>query len=362
MPPLSPRDGYYEWEGYGEGRTEIFTLGENEAKAVGDILLGPWCDICDVPRIASAPVLDGDLSEWSSFPSSRLDRERAATIGGAPPEHGDLSGTLQWAWDAAGLYLAVHVTDDALVHDSADLAQDDVFELAIDGDGDNAGGGPGDHLYRVTHDGRQSDYGATSYALTVATRTLPAGWDIEIFIPAGQLKPGALMPGRPIHFNWALGDDDDGGAGDTRLIASGTRLDPPERAWPWATLGAGTYDFVGLVESGHWEWAAGGTLNDVFFVDNTYGWAVGPDVWRTTDGGSTWRRVGVLTGQAVQRVIFADRLRGWAQDTGGGIFRSEDGGETWVRPTRNTADQPTLTAAGRDDVWAAGSYCYASPG
>ena len=255
--------------------------------------------ICAVPRVTSPPALDGDLSEWSGFTVDALDRDSASTIHGPPPERADLMGTLQWAWNGAGLYLAVHVRDDALVHDSPDLAQDDVFELAIDGDGDNAGGGPADHLYRITHDGRQSDRGATIDALRVATRTVPTGWNLEIFIPADHLNlsPDGLESGRPIRFNWAVGDDDDGGGSDARLIAFGTQLDPPEGAWPTATLRQETRTFAGLVESGRWEWAGGGGFNDVFFLDDAYGWAVGPGVWRTTDGGSTWRRVGFWPGR-----------------------------------------------------------------
>ena len=232
------------------------------------------CVICAVPRAATAPALDGDLSEWDGFPIDVLARENATTIIGPPPEHSDAFATLQWAWDPTGLYLAVHVRDDLLVYDSADPAEDDVFELAIDGNNDNAGGGPGDHLYRITQDGRQSDAGVAIHALTVAARTVPTGWNLEIFIPSGQLNLGGLegeWPGRQFRFNWALGDDDTGGNSDNRLIAFGTRLDPPEPAWPTATLSIETWNvrhFDGLVEAGRWELFGRGVLNDVFFVDS----------------------------------------------------------------------------------------------
>ena len=138
-------------------------------------------------------------------------------------------GTLQWAWNDAGLYLAVHVRDDALVHDSTDLAEDDVFELAIDGDGDNAGGGPADHLYRITHDGRQSDYGAIIDALTVATRTAPTGWNLEVFIPAGHLNLGEpLEPAARSVSTGPWATTMTAAAAMRRLIVFGTRLDPPE--------------------------------------------------------------------------------------------------------------------------------------
>ncbi len=276
-------------------------------------------------------MLDGDLGEWRNFATATLDRDTATTIQGAPPERADLSGTLRWAWDAAGLYLALHVTDDALVHDSADLAQDDVFELAIDGDGDNASGGPSDHLYRITQDGRQSDHGVATQALRVAARTVAGGWDLEIVIPAGQFAPGGLAPGRPIHFNWALGDDDNGGVGDARLIAYGTRLDPPETAWRWATLSAGVRDFVGLFDPGRWEAVTPlPAASTPWYWDPLTGWrGDGAAILRTTDGGATWRTAN--TGlPAIDGFQFVDARVGWTWHNASlALAHTTDGGATW---------------------------------
>ncbi len=326
---------------------------------LGDIPLGRPCgELFNVRRATLPPALDGDLTEWSGFPVDALDRERAATIHGTPPEHSDLLGTLQWAWHEAGLYLAVHVRDDVLVHDSSDPARDDVFELVIDGNGDLASGGPGDHLYRITHDGRQSDYGVTIHALTVLTRTVPTGWDLEVLIPTGHLNLGALAPGRELRINWVLGDDDNGGNSDNRLLAFGTRLDPPEAIWPVATLGSEDREFVGLVEAGRWEWRSGGAFNDVFFVDDQYGWAVGPGVWRTTDGGAHWRRIPVLAGTTLRRVIFTDRNRGWALGHDNRVLLTEDGGETWTVTlwVPKAGSPPLLEYQAPDDLWTVGYY------
>ncbi len=114
-----------------------------------------------------------------------------------------------------------------------------------------------------------------------------------------------------------------------------------------------------LTESGRWEWAGGGVLNDIFFVDATYGWAVGPGVWRTTDAGATWRRIGLPAGTTLQRVIFANRSRGWVRGADGSIYRTDDGGETWTLKGIFPADSPTLAAVGANDVWASHSvYVY----
>ena len=219
-------------DGYGTAGSAPFVIGEGQDKDVGDIPLGRGCPICGVARAAPLPALDGNLSEWDGLGMDILDRDSAATVYGPPPEHADALATLQWAWDPSGLYLAVHVRDDVLIHDSTDPAKDDVFELAVDGGGSS-------HLYRITHDGRQSDRGTTIQNLTVFARTVPTGYDLEIFIPAWHLNIGALQPGRVFRFNWGIGDDDTGGNADVRLIAYGTRLDAFEPAWPIVDAGGG---------------------------------------------------------------------------------------------------------------------------
>ncbi len=71
-------------------------------------------------------------------------------------------------------------------------------------------------------------------------------------------------------------------------------------------------------------------LNDVFFVDSAYGWAAGTGVWRTTNGGTTWRRIPILDGTTLRRIVFADRNRGWVLGHDNRILRTPDGGETWL--------------------------------
>ena len=340
-------------EGYGTAGSAPFIIGESQNKDVGDIPLGRPCAICSATRAAALPALDGNLSEWDGFPMDILDRDSAATIYGPPPEHADALATLQWAWDPSGLYLAVHVRDDALIHDSTDPAQDDVFELAIEGGGAS-------HLYRIAQDGRQSDRGTPIQNLTVFARTAPVGYDLEIFIPASHLSIGALQPGREFRFTWGIGDDDNGGGSDTRLIAYGTRLDAFEPTWPVVTLGEGAALFTGLAEAGRWELFGRGVLNDIFFVDSAYGWAAGTGIWRTTDGGTTWRRVPILAGTTLLRIVFADRNRGWALGHDNRVLRTTDGGETWGAARNGSSVDyppllPLLEYQPSDDLWTVGN-------
>ncbi len=71
---------------------------------------------------------------------------------------------------------------------------------------------------------------------------------------------------------------------------------------------------------------------DVFFVDDEYGWAVngGGGVHRTTDGGDTWTHTDTLPGYA-RSTGFADRDKGWVGllITSNILFETTDGGLTF---------------------------------
>ena len=113
-----------------------------------------------------------------------------------------------------------------------------------------------------------------------------------------------------------------------------------------------------LTEAGRWELFGRGVLNDVFFVDGTYGWAAGTGVWKTTDGGATWRRIPLLAGTTLRRIVFADRNRGWALGHDNRVLRTEDGGETWQPALGgdNLDGPPVLEFQAPDDLWSGGNH------
>jgi hypothetical protein len=64
----------------------------------------------------------------------------------------------------------------------------------------------------------------------------------------------------------------------------------------------------------------------------------GGEVWKTTDGGATWRQIGPTNdrsvyGNSVEGFAFKDSLNGWLVADGqyGGCFRTTDCGETWSK-------------------------------
>ena len=144
--------------------------------------------------------------------------------------------------------------------------------------------------------------------------------------------------------------------GGLATAAPGAAPEEPTKGAAASVAGANATFADPLTEAGRWEWTGGGAFSDIFFVDSTYGWAVGPGVWRTTDGGITWRHLGPVGGTTLQRVVFANRLRGWVRDSDGRIYRTDDGGETWALKGYFPADMPALAAVGTDDVWTSNVY------
>jgi photosystem II stability/assembly factor-like uncharacterized protein len=80
-------------------------------------------------------------------------------------------------------------------------------------------------------------------------------------------------------------------------------------------------------------------LNDVFFINENIGWAVGDDVdsapygesnvLKTTDGGATWEAHGTGSLRRIEAVHFIDESTGYCVAWASQVFKSTDGGESW---------------------------------
>ncbi len=58
-------------------------------------------------------------------------------------------------------------------------------------------------------------------------------------------------------------------------------------------------------------------------------------IFRTTDGGTTWKRQNSGTTKTLYTVNFADSLNGWAASDSGFIIHTGNGGYSWVNPPEN---------------------------
>ena len=85
---------------------------------------------------------------------------------------------------------------------------------------------------------------------------------------------------------------------------------------------------------GRWERRKSGVktgLNDIAFSSPNVGWAVGQagTILRTTDGGTTWRKVPSPTAEDLERVRAKSDHTATIVTRGGQTFTTIDEGETW---------------------------------
>jgi len=73
-------------------------------------------------------------------------------------------------------------------------------------------------------------------------------------------------------------------------------------------------------------------LYTVEFVDTLHGWCAGRDtIYRTTDGGFTWKgSPGPFNPNRISDISFSDRQHGWVVGSDGLIWRSTNGGVLWI--------------------------------
>lgn len=95
----------------------------------------------------------------------------------------------------------------------------------------------------------------------------------------------------------------------------------------------------------HWETLA---LQEeplsLFFANEDMGWMVTVRhpwenrIWRTTDGGLSWRRLAEVPPQVI-RVYFPDTKHGWAVGCRRTVLETHDAGQTW-KPAAGTSPNP----------------------
>jgi len=81
----------------------------------------------------------------------------------------------------------------------------------------------------------------------------------------------------------------------------------------------------------------------------------GAGVFKSTDGGSTWRGSGLTTVGAFSRIVVHPRnsslVLAGATKNNGGLYRSDDGGATWSRTYPDMVSDITVNPGNENEIW-----------
>ena len=113
----------------------------------------------------------------------------------------------------------------------------------------------------------------------------------------------------------------------------------------YSTLGGGTW--IGAAMNGV---LSAINLFDLYFVDNSNGWAVGDNglILNTSDGGANWSEQhsgdnpNIVTDVNLSAVHFFDADSGWTVGALGKILFTDDGGASWALQTSGVSDKNFL--------------------
>ncbi len=117
-------------------------------------------------------------------------------------------------------------------------------------------------------------------------------------------------------------------SGDTWIVVGGNNLRPSNQGVVLRTTdGGGSWDTV--------MYSPSRVVTAVSFPNASIGYAAGDSIYRTTNGGATWKGVSPIP-VSVQGMSFKDPAVGTLIGSGGKIYRTRDNGGTWVLQQSNT--------------------------
>lgn len=181
--------------------------------------------------LTAAPVVDADLSEWSGFQHYPLDNQNAsAPTPDRRPQPDDLSAWSSVVWTSDSLYVAVNVTDDAVVRTHRNWLLDDMAQFTLDID--NSGGPSlGDVYLTISPDGLITNGGLLPLGYDSKALKTATGWQAEASIPLREFGADFLSNAE-VGFTWGV-QDNDSQAVDGHLVWAG-----PDFAEPTPQQGA----------------------------------------------------------------------------------------------------------------------------
>jgi hypothetical protein len=178
-------------------------------------------------RLAKAPVIDGDISDWPNLPVIFLGRQDQVSSGNwKGPD--DCHALIRLGWDDKALYFAIEVTDDHLTQDLPDSGAEGIWSqdsvqwaidlsatgtLGYDGDDYEYGFGKtasGPCVYRW-HVSSASLVPGKTDQVSLAIKKTKTGLVYEAAVPFEQLIPLRPTPNMQIGFTLLIQDADPAG-------------------------------------------------------------------------------------------------------------------------------------------------------
>ncbi len=154
------------------------------------------------------PVVDGDLSDWSSIQKLELNGGNADYPDGVevfPPE--DYSGWASVSWSSHRVYLAFSITDDYVVGDSRNWHNNDMVSIVFDAD--NSGDfTAGDVLIAVYPNNTMTVNSGWPAGFDWAIRETTNGWQGEISFPQSIFTGIDFLGDHQMGFTWGMQDND----------------------------------------------------------------------------------------------------------------------------------------------------------
>jgi chitodextrinase len=206
------RDSQSMWAGNGNDWTDT--------SAFGDLTLSSTsAGSVTVLKANSAPTIDGNLTE----PAWNIINAVAKTVSGTPNN----TVTFGALWDSNYLYIGVTAQDGNLYNDSANMYDDDSFDIYIDANHNKGTSYDAyDRQFTVRYNDPNGLYERNNNTTGVlhAVSAITGGFSAELAIPWSNLgvTPSANMV---IGLDVANNDDDNGGARDSQMMWNGNGND-----------------------------------------------------------------------------------------------------------------------------------------
>jgi len=121
----------------------------------------------------------------------------------------------------------------------------------------------------------------------------------------------------------------------------------------WPALGnirndMGAYGGHGKFRKVLWDFTSEVEIKTVDFINEKIGWMAGPGTMlKTENGGESWENI--PTELDFHRIDFVNEFVGWAIGNGSIVYRTEDGGKTWRRLKRFRDDYDFTSISAVDD-------------